>query len=50
MIKQDGLRRLFGTQVKILPKSKSSGIIEFEFYSPDDLERLIDIFENMSKS
>jgi ParB family chromosome partitioning protein len=48
--KADGLRRLFGTQVKILPKSKTSGIIEFEFYSPDDLERLIDIFENMSKS
>lgn len=38
------LRRSFGTQVKITPKTKESGVISFEFYSNDDLERLLDLF------
>lgn len=45
--KANTLRRSFGTQVKITPKSKESGIIEFEFYSNDDLERLLDIFNRL---
>ncbi|MFA5511360.1 MAG: ParB/RepB/Spo0J family partition protein [Candidatus Kapaibacterium sp.] len=43
--KADNLRKSFGTQVKITPKSKESGSIEFEFYSADDLERLLELFE-----
>jgi len=38
------LRHLYGTQVKINPKDEDSGTIEFEFYSKDDLDRLIDMF------
>lgn len=41
------LRQSFGTNVKITPKSKESGVISFEFYSQDDLERLIDIFNEL---
>lgn len=43
------LRQSFGTNVKITPKSKESGVISFEFYSQDDLERLIDIFGNLGE-
>lgn len=43
------LRRSFGTQVKITPKTKESGIIEFEFYSSDDLDRLLDIFNRIEE-
>ncbi len=39
------LRQKFGTNVKIYPKTASSGTIEFEFYSIDDFERLVDLFE-----
>lgn len=42
---EDKLRHLFGTQVKINPKSEESGVIEMEFYSKDDLERILDMFE-----
>ena len=43
----DKLTRSFGTKVKISPKSKESGTIEFEFYSPDDLERLLNLFNQV---
>lgn len=45
----DKLCRAYGTKVKITPKSKESGSIEFEFYSADDLDRLINIFNEISK-
>lgn len=38
------LRHSFGTQVKIMTKSHESGNIQFDFYSKDDLERLIEMF------
>lgn len=47
--KANTLRQSFGTQVKITPKSKESGVIEFEFYSSDDLERLLDIFNRIEE-
>jgi ParB family chromosome partitioning protein len=47
--KANTLRRSFGTQVKITPKTKESGIIEFEFYSSDDLERLLDLFNRIDE-
>ena len=43
----DHLRKSFGTNVKITPKSKESGVISFEFYSRDDLERLLEIFDTI---
>ncbi len=37
------LRQLFGTQVRVKVKSEG-GAIEIEYYSTDDLERLLDLF------
>lgn len=41
--KQNFLRHIFGTQVRIIPKNNKSGKIEIEFYSPDDMERIMEI-------
>lgn len=38
------LMHAFGTQVSINTKSKESGSIKFDFYSIDDFERLIELF------
>lgn len=40
---ENKLRHIFGTQIRIQPKNNESGKIEIEFYSIDDLERIIDI-------
>lgn len=39
------LRHIFGTQVKINPKNEDSGLIQIEFYSKDDLERILELFD-----
>lgn len=46
---EDRLRRLFGT--KVICKQKTNGAGEFiiEFYSLDELERLIEIFDTIEK-
>ncbi len=41
---ENRLRHVYATQVRITPKTKESGTIEFDFYSKDELERLLDIF------
>lgn len=41
------LRQIYATQVKITPKNESQGTIEFEFYSIDEFERLVDIFSSV---
>ncbi|MFP4370547.1 MAG: ParB/RepB/Spo0J family partition protein [Candidatus Kapaibacterium sp.] len=46
---ENRLRHSFGTQVKITPKSKDSGKIEIEFYSHDDFERIIDLFDKIER-
>jgi ParB family chromosome partitioning protein len=46
---ENRLRQSFATDVKIHAKSKQSGTISFEFYSPEDMERLIELFEEISK-
>ena len=43
---EEKLRNLFGTKVMVRTKS-SGGSIEIEFYSPDDLNRLLEIFDHM---
>jgi len=45
---ENKLRQIFGTQVKIQPKTESTGTIELEFYSIDDFERLLDLLSNLS--
>lgn len=46
---ENRLRQSYGTNVKINPKNSESGTIEFEFYSIDDFERIVEIFENINK-
>lgn len=46
---EDKLRHIFGTKVKIKTKSEESGSIEMEFYSKDDLERLLEIIYKMKE-
>ncbi len=38
------LKQIMGTKVSILPKSQEKGKIEIEYYSSDELERIIDLF------
>ena len=38
------LKQIMGTKVNILPKSNEKGKIEIEYYSSDELERIIDLF------
>lgn len=42
---ENKLRHLFGTQVRIIPKANDKGTIEIDFYSSDDFERIIELFE-----
>jgi len=41
---EDRLRHIFGTEVKIKSKNNESGSIEIDFYSKDDLDRLIELW------
>lgn len=41
---EDALRQTFGTKVEVRPLNDGRGHISFEYYSPDDLERLLDLF------
>jgi ParB family chromosome partitioning protein len=41
---EDDLKRVFGTKVKIIP-NKNGGKIEIEYYSHEDLERIIEIIK-----
>ncbi|CUS96468.1 ParB/RepB/Spo0J family partition protein [Candidatus Chrysopegis kryptomonas] len=43
------LKRIFGTQVRIRQTGNSKGEIVIEFYSNDDFERLIELFEIIEK-
>lgn len=43
---EDKLRRIFGTQVRILLQGKG-GKIELEFYSDNDLERLLELMQKI---
>ena len=46
---EENLRELFGTKVNIRSR-KEGGTIEMEFYSPEDLNRLLEIFQEMQKN
>ncbi len=46
---EDRLRQLLGTKVQIRPIHEGKGEIGIEYYSSDDLERLLEIFERMEE-
>ncbi len=43
---EDQLRELFGTKVNLRSK-KEGGSVDIEFYSPEDLNRLLEMFDNI---
>ncbi len=44
---ENKLKEIVGTKVSIQRKNKNKGKIEIEYYSEDELERLIDLFESI---
>lgn len=44
---EDKIRNIIGTKVSIHKKQKNKGSIEIEYYSNEELERLIDIFDSI---
>lgn len=44
---EDSLRHLFGTQVKVKMKSNDSGSFEIDFYSLEELERLLELMMSL---
>lgn len=47
---EDRLRRIFGTKVMCSQRKDGTGEIKIEFYSNDELERLLELFEIINKS
>jgi len=47
---EDRLQRIFGTKVICNQRKDGTGEIKIEFYSNDELERLLELFEIISKS
>ena len=45
---EEKMRHIFGTKVKIRQNSKKKGKIEIEYYSNDELERIIDSLLSIS--
>jgi len=43
---ENKLRMYFGTRVKIKPRTKQTGEIIIDYFTPDDLERIIELTEN----
>ena len=44
---EDSLRHLFGTQVRVKLRSNESGSFEIEFFSMEELERLLDLMMSL---
>lgn len=44
------LRHIYSTQVRVIPKSEYSGVIEFDFYTIDEYERIMDLFNSVKSS
>lgn len=47
---EDRLRRIFGTKVTCNQRKDGTGEIKIEFYSNDELERLLELFEIINKN
>ncbi len=46
---EDKLRRVFGTKVECKQRKDETGSISIEYYSSDELDRLLDLFEIIEK-
>lgn len=46
---EEKIKSIIGTKVSINKKSKNKGKIEIEYYSDEELERIIDLFETMAQ-
>jgi len=46
---EDKLRKIFGTKVECKQKKDNSGAISIEFYSNDELDRLLELFDIIEK-
>lgn len=44
---EEKIRKIVGTKVSIQQKQKNKGKIEIEYYSEDELERIIELFESI---
>ena len=44
---EEQLKEIFGTKVSIQRKNKNKGKLEIEYYSNDELERLLDLFNSL---
>ena len=44
---EERLKNIMGTKVSINRKQKGRGKIEIEYYSDDDLERIMDLFNSL---
>jgi len=44
------LRQVFATQVRVRTKTSATGTIELDFFSLDELERLLDLFAVIERS
>ncbi len=47
---EDKIRNIIGTKVSIHKKQNNKGSIEIEYYSSEELERIIDMFETISQA
>ncbi len=45
---EEKIRNIIGTKVMIQRKSNNKGKIEIEYYSDEELERIVDLFESLS--
>ena len=46
---ENRIREILGTKVSISRKDENRGKIEIEYYSVDELERLMDLFRDLKK-
>ena len=44
---EDRMKLLFGTKVSIKEKNKDKGKIEIEYYSQEELERIVDLMNSI---
>jgi len=44
---EEKIKKIMGTKVSIKKKANNNGKIEIDYYSTEELERLIDLFETI---
>lgn len=46
---EEKMKSIIGTKVSVLPKDKNKGKIEIEYYTMDDLERIVEMMQQIPK-